>query len=261
MKLKILHLNIERDKHLAKVFELVEQQKPDIICMCEIIETDAKDIAEKFYYKMVYSPLVNSEHGSQGSAIFSKLPILESSNQRYDDKISDELPFIDLNYNFDNGNRPADRFLYHNSVLSIVINNSIGEKITIATTHFPVTDLETPGYEKHTFDETNDIREINHSRIFFDRFMTIIRNLPRPIIFTADLNNPRGNYVYDNLAHELIDLTPKNIETTLDPILHRLKNSNLVVDTIMISPEIKSEDIKIVEGVSDHKALIATLAM
>lgn len=128
MKIKLLHLNIERNKHLPKLFELIEQQNPDIICLCEIIETDAKKISKQFDYNFVFSPLVNSTNGKQGSAIFSKLPILESHNQRYDNKISDELPFIDFSYRSNDGNRPKDRFLYHNSLLSIVINNNVGKK-------------------------------------------------------------------------------------------------------------------------------------
>ena len=259
MKIKLIHLNIERDKHLKSVSHLIESQKPDVMCMCEIAEVDANFFSNKFGYKMAYSPILNSDRGTYGSAIFSKTPILESSSTRYDDKVSDVLPFVKFDGGINGGNRPRDRFSYHNSVLTATISNEHGGKITVSTTHFPVTDHSTPGYEDHVFDETNDVREVNHTRIFFDRFMSIIKSLPYPLIFTADLNNPRGEYIYDTLAHTLIDLTPSDTKSTLDPEMHHLKNIDLVVDTIMVSPDIQVDSMDVVVGVSDHKALISVL--
>jgi len=86
-----------------------------------------------------------------------------------------------------------------------------------------------------------------------------LRTLKNPLIFTADLNNARGEYVYDTIADELIDIIPKSISSTIDPKLHRKANLKLVVDTIMISPDILVEDFKIIENISDHKALISIL--
>ena len=259
MKIKLIHLNIERNKHLKAVSQLIESQKPDVMCMCEIAEVDANFFSNKFGYKMVYSPILNSDRGTYGSTILSKMQIIESSNIRYDDKTSDALPFVKFDGGISNGNRPKDRFSYHNSVLTATISNERGGMVTISTTHFPVTDHSTPGHEDHVFDETNDVREVNHTKIFFDRFMSIIKNLPYPLVFTADLNNPRGEYIYDALAHTLIDLTPSDIKSTLDPEMHHLKNIDLVVDTIMVSPDIQVDTVNVVDGVSDHKALISVL--
>ncbi|MFA6445755.1 MAG: endonuclease/exonuclease/phosphatase family protein [Candidatus Paceibacterota bacterium] len=257
MKIKVLHLNIERDKHLDSVVNFVELHKPDIMCFCEIREKDAVDFSQRFNCKYVYSPLFNTKDGTHGQAIFYRVPILDSLISSYGSDLKEELPFIVVDAPTPNNNRPVDRFHWNYTLLTITIQNSNGDKIIIGTTHFPVADHSTPGYEDHSFDEITDVIDIDYVRECFDRFMSVIRKLPYPLIFTADMNNPRGEYIYDTLAHNLLDLTPIDIESTLDQNLHRRKDLHLVVDTIMTSPGIETARVKIFDGVSDHKALIA----
>ena len=261
MKIKIIHLNIERDKHIEAITEFFGSETADIVCICEASESDTKNFAEKFGYEFVFSPIMESQVGKYGSAILSKKPILESANLRYDDNLSDNLPFVTFNNDYKNTDykRPKDRFLYHYALLTITIKNDKGEKITISTTHFPVTDHFSPGLPDHVYNEPSDIEELDHTRMIFDKFMAVIKSISTPLIFTADLNNPRGEYIYDTLAHELVDLTPKDLISSIDPDLHYRKGLSLVVDTIMISQNIQSGMAKVVSGVSDHKAIVALL--
>ncbi|MFA6430533.1 MAG: hypothetical protein WC229_01415 [Candidatus Paceibacterota bacterium] len=259
MKIKIAHLNIERDKHLELVHNFFDLHKPDVFCLCEIIESNAINFAKEFGYNFVYSPLINTEKGTQGSAIFSKVPILASSILRYDDQDGSVLPFVTFDSINKDKNRPKAMFTYHYAILTAEIENDKKEKVIVSTTHFPVADHSTPGLDDHVLDEMSDIREINKSRIFFDRFLSIIKTLPRPLIFTADMNNSRGEYIYDTLAHELLDLTPSGIVSTIDSKIHRCRDLSLVVDTVMVSSEINVGEVKIFDGVSDHKALVAEL--
>jgi len=261
MKIKIIHLNIERNKHLETITKFFDSEKADLICICEASLKDTKNLAEKFGYEFVFSPLMDSEEGKYGSAILSRKPILESANLRYDDNLSNDLPFVIFNNDYKNTDykRPKDRFLYHYALLTITIKNDKDEKITISTTHFPVTDHFSPGLPDHVYNEPSDIEELEHTRVLFDKFMSIIKNISTPLIFTADLNNSRGEYVYDTLAHELIDLTPKDLISTIDPDLHYRRGLSLVVDTIMTSQNIQNGEVRVVSGVSDHKAIIALL--
>lgn len=260
MKIKIMHLNVEKDRHLQPVSDFIEKQNPDIACFVEILESEAKKLSVKFGYEFVYSSLISTKTGdTEGTAILSKMPIVDSRDMRYDDNPENES--LPTEKTASKGNRQRDRFLFHSSLLAVSIDTGDEKILTVATTHFPVTDHTTPGYEEHSFDETTDVQEINHTRRLFDRFISIIKKVPSPLVFTADLNNPRGEYMYDTLAHELIDLTPKNIDSTIDPNLHRKKDLNLVVDTIMTSSDIKSEKVEVFEGVSDHKSLVATLEL
>jgi len=254
--MKILHLNIERDKHVKKVRKLLDGENPDVACFCEIYEKDAGRMASDFGYGFVFSPLVRTESGGLlGYAILSKVRILEASDIRYDDATSIKIPRVDPAQEMADGNRPENRFSYYYSVLSASLKGGL----TVATTHFPVTDHSTPGLEDHVFDEMQDVKEVVKTGNIFGKFLEIIRELPSPLVFTADLNNARGEYMYDALAHELVDLVPRGIESTLDPELHRKKGLKLVVDTIMASPDVKVWDVNIREGVSDHKALVAEL--
>jgi len=140
--------------------------------------------------------------------------------------------------------------------ISIKCNDSL---LIISTTHFPVADHSTLGLFDHELSYIGDINEIENTRNYLDRLISIIRSINRPLIFTADLNNARGEYVYDTLAHELIDIVPDTVISTIDPKLHRCPNLNLLVDTIMISSNISVDEFEIIEGVSDHKALIVSL--
>lgn len=258
MEIKIIHINIEGNKHESKVSKLINDQNPYIICLCEIRESFAKNLAKEFKYNYIYSPLVSVDNETQGSAILTKYKIIEDSSSRYDKSDLDSLPTLKSSQN---GNRPNDRFMYHYSVLTARLKIGFWKKINIATTHFPVTDHSTPGYPEHVFDELSDVMEVVETRNIFDRFMAIIKNLPSPLLFTADLNNPRGEYMYDKLAHYLIDIVPKNIKSTLDSNLHRAHGLELVVDAVMVSPDLfsKVKSVKMIDGVSDHQAIITIL--
>lgn len=93
----------------------------------------------------------------------------------------------------------------------------------------------------------------------FDKLLFLLDKISFPLIFTADVNNPRGEYIYDTLANKLKDLTPKNIDSTIDPDLHYRRGLRLVVDTIMISSDIKEINTEVISGISDHKAIISIL--
>jgi hypothetical protein len=49
------------------------------------------------------------------------------------------------------------------------------------------------------------------------------------------------------------------LKSSIDPKLHRIKHLNLMVDTIMTTPDVMVEKFAVIEGVSDHKALLADL--
>lgn len=258
--MKVLHLNIERDKHLDAVFRLIEERSPDIICFEEAVDISTKNIAEKFGYEFRHAPLFSmTQGGAEGPAILSKFPILDFKKYHYGEN-TEKIPLVDIDKTtITGGNRPKDRFNYLYSILTILVEDERGNQINVATTHFTVTDHGTPGLEDHTFDETEDLREVNHTNIYFRKFLEQLKSFSYPLIFTSDLNNSRGEYIYDTLAHELADLMPKEIDSTLDPKLHKAKGLKMVVDTIMISPDIKANKVEIIEGVSDHKAILVDL--
>jgi endonuclease/exonuclease/phosphatase family metal-dependent hydrolase len=264
MTFNILHLNIERNNHIETLKKLIKESNPHIICLAEAMNKDIKKIANDFGYQFAFAPLILLKDGNntdqEGSAILSKYPILEVNKYRYDDQISDITPLVLIEDLISkNGERPSNRFKYNYTLLTASIKINENQKIIVSTTHFPVTDHNSPGYKNHEMKNFLNIDDIEHSNVCMDRLIHIIRSLDGPIIFTADLNNPRGEYIYDLLAHELIDIVPNSLKSSIDPKLHRVKNLQLLVDTIMVSSDFKTESFKVIEGVSDHKAYFATL--
>lgn len=58
MTFDILHLNIERSKHLDSVIKLLEDKKPHVVCLAEAMHRDVEHIASVLKYEFVYAPLI-----------------------------------------------------------------------------------------------------------------------------------------------------------------------------------------------------------
>lgn len=264
MILNVLHLNIERNKHLDSVHTLIQEKNPDIICLQEIMYKDAVKLASDFGCGLAFSPLLSIKNGdnqdNQGSAIMSHYPIRDINIHRYDDDKNIDVPVhSDDEVISHNGKRPNDRFMYHYAVLEVLVQCDAYKIVTVATTHFPVVDHHGHKLPDHDLSKLKSIKEIEKTNEYLDRVLNVIRKLQSPIIFTADLNNARGDFVYDSIAHELVDTVPLEVDSTIDPKIHRVKKLKLVVDTIMTSQNIELNSFELIEGVSDHKALIAHL--
>lgn len=262
MNLKIIHLNIEGSRHLDAVANLLDEQKPDVACFVEAMHKDVQQLATKLGYELAFAPLVirkrsdTNENDQEGAVILSRVPILETKVHRYDGNPEIEVPIHFDEHIITKDKREKQRWHYHNSLLtvSIPVDNKI---VTIATTHFPVTDHRLPGLADHDLYDLDGVDEVERARIYLDRLIQIIRTLETPLVFTSDLNNARGEYVYDALAHELVDVVPRDVISSIDPALHRQPELALMVDTIMTSSDVTVENFEALQGMSDHKAFVA----
>jgi endonuclease/exonuclease/phosphatase family metal-dependent hydrolase len=266
MKITILHLNIEIKKHLPNVKKVIQDKNPDIVCLVEATKTEMTSLAQELGYFSIFTPRFYIQEPEnlieEGSIIFSKYPITTYEKYRYDENDENApLPFSEITTTDSDQyvHRPSSRFKHHITLLAATLNLGKGKEVTITTTHFPVTDHVNPGVSDHVLKSIQDIKDIEHVSYYFDRLVQRLRSIRGPVVFTADLNNSRGEHIYDTLAHELIDIVPPHITSTIDPLLHRRKNLMLSVDTIMVSPEITPLDCEALEGISDHKALFASL--
>lgn len=264
MTFKILHLNVERNRHTKAVIKLLEEKKPDVVCFAEAMYEDIKTISSKLGYDFAFATRFifkdNEKSDQEGSAILSKYPILNIGKCRYDDKIlKNPITHTEKDWNTKDKERPKNRFLEKNTLLTALIQINEKQTVTISTTHFPVTDHSTPGLSDHDIKSWQNIDDLEHADVYLDRLIKNIRSLIGPVVFTADLNNPRGEYVYDTIAHELVDRVPISLKSSIDPSLHRVKGLELMIDTIMTTPDISVKSFEVIEGVSDHKAFLALL--
>jgi endonuclease/exonuclease/phosphatase family metal-dependent hydrolase len=77
-------------------------------------------------------------------------------------------------------------------------------------------------------------------------------------ILTGDFNAPRGRATWDTLAAKYKDNIPARYTSSIDPS-HRAGESPYVVDGIFTTPEYEARNVELHEGISDHKAVTATV--
>mgnify|MGYP003518349091 FL=1 len=83
-------------------------------------------------------------------------------------------------------------------------------------------------------------------------------------IITGDFNAPRGRETFAIFAEKFKDNIPLSYESSLDTKFHRSpeirsgERKNMV-DCLFSTPSYFITDVKLIEGVSDHKAIVAFL--
>ncbi len=85
--LKVISLNIEREKHLDLVLPFLAKEKPDVFCLQEVFEKDIPRFEQELGVTSYFSPMTRFPEGEarylMGAAIFSRLPIVHSDTQYY----------------------------------------------------------------------------------------------------------------------------------------------------------------------------------
>lgn len=264
MNLKILHLNVERNRHTTEVIKLLEEKNPDVICFVEAMEKDIDLFVNKFGYNFVFSPrcILEDNIGTEkeGVVILSKYKILNTEKHFYGDGEPGVPPIHKIEDVFVKDNiRPKNRFFDNYTFLNLLLELPDKKMINIASTHFPVVDHFLPGEKDHELKNLQNIDDLEHTKIYLDKIISLIRDIKGPLVFTADMNSARGEYFYDSLAIELVDQVPLSLKSSLDSKLHRVKHVELMVDAFMTTPDISVESFEIIEEVSDHKAFFVVL--
>ncbi len=239
MAIKLLTLNIEGSKHLDKVVPFFKQENADIVCLQEVFKVDFPKIKKELNMQGKLFPGTNiikpnkfadQLHGLKGVAYLTRLK--HSSIEPYyymgDNKIKEFVdPYL------------VNRILVY-SVLDI---NK--QKYIVGTTHFPW---------------TPDGKSSKQQWQAFNSLMAFIKKFDG-FILCGDFNAPRGGDIFSAFTEYFTDSLPQNITSTLDPALHRKGDRlQLVVDTIFHTSNYEVNQVRVVEGVSDHKAIIGEIS-
>ncbi len=241
--LKIISLNLERSKHLHLNLPFFQRENPDVLCLQEVLEADIDRIAQEtglghhlWLRDILTDAPANSDGktGYSGPALFARSPFIASGSEYY--------------YMPQNGiqlERESEFYSETNAHGIVWATVEKGdEQYTLVTTHF-------------TWSE--DGRATEKQKSDFEHLKKILDTLP-PHILTGDLNAPRGFGIWEKfVAYYGRDYIPQGITSTIDPNLHRVKNLQLVVDGIFAHPMYHVDEVAMVEGVSDHKALVASI--
>lgn len=222
--MRILSVNIEGSRHLDKVETLIEEFDPDVVCFQELFERDRRVLSDRFA-QVIHGPMSiqkQDHHAAEPVGVaFASNHAFEPITLRYagPEELEHYIKF--------------DEKLIQRWLLGGVLNG-----MAIVTTHMMVTQNASVEAFQH-----RDAHTILSHLDAFER-----------VVFCGDLNAARGAPIYDLFARSLSDRIPKELETTLDPVLHRAAPINLVVDGAFTKNTNAQVEVRF--GISDHAALL-----
>ena len=238
--LKLVSLNIEKDRHLDRIVPFLSREMPDVFCAQEVYESSIPIIAGALssaayvYAPMTGRPKENPPH-MQGVAIFSRLPITKRDIKYYVGT-PETVPDSD----------DTDPSTYNASNRMVVLCDieKEGHVFRIGTTHFTWTPDGEPTDAQRS--------DMNALLALFDD--------AEELVLTGDFNVSRGGELFGALAQRYKDNVPPHYTTSIDGNLHRKGQLNRMVDGIFSTPSYIVSDVEMIASVSDHCALMATVS-
>lgn len=242
--IKIISLNVERSKHLARNLPFFLEEQPDVLCLQEAFEADLERMKKELKMPfLIWQPDVlidtktnsTGRPGYSGQAILSRQPLTDTGEAYY--------------YMPENGIA-----LQSKGMVDVRLTNAQGvvwasvekdgEQFVFANTHFTWTPDGFP-------DE--------HQETDFAALKSILSTLP-PHVLVGDLNAPRGRGIWEKFSALYDrDNIPPDVPTTIDPELHRFGDLGHVVDCLFTNEKYRATDVRVVSGLSDHQAIVADI--
>jgi endonuclease/exonuclease/phosphatase family metal-dependent hydrolase len=243
--LKMISVNMEGEKHFPRVLNLIKTEDPDIICLQECPQS-FQDYLQTLGYRTDFLPMLyeiqNDVEYTEGLVFASKLPCATVHKYYYQPDY--ELPRHPV---------PTPPHARHHGYILASLEHE-GELYHVATTHVMCTDDGMP-----TEHQTQGVKKL-----------LSLLHTEKPHLICGDFNIPRGyNPLYEDFIKNYTDTIPAEYASSLDRNLHRLGNAtNLnapifdiyMVDHLFIKPEYQVSDVRLQFGVSDHAAIVATIA-
>lgn len=239
--IKLISLNIERSKHLGTVLSFLEKQQPDVFCVQEILENDiARFVSVLGGAEYMFAPALRhmetQDNPIVGEAVFSRPRIVRKDVQFYVGT-ADNIPEHKPSQETETGHAA-------NCALVTLVVEKEGDLFTVGTTHFT--------WSSHG--GASMAQRINMKKLLG------ILGTYAEIVFTGDFNAPRGKEIFSMLADTYKDNVPTRYTTSIDGGLHRAGALNLMVDGLFSTPQYSVSDVRMVCGLSDHCALVATVS-
>lgn len=270
--MKVISVNIEGHTHLKdRILPFLKKEQPNVVCMQEVFEVDLELIASALGMSYHFAPMALVESvsihqkdalGSWGVALFvddvsqldhtgfqqayyvqsavkegKSLPIF------FDEEDPNSMHRVVVSAQFAAGSEHAET-LYD------------GHRCAVATTHFTWS-------PKGSFTE--------EQQQAYESLQAVLQQYPAHLL-CGDFNSPRewasdnqheekqyAQNVFGKLAtSEYVDTIPHSISTTIDGQFHKAGNLELMVDGLFVQKKLRLPNaVRIVDGVSDHKAVVA----
>lgn len=241
--MKLISVNIERNFHHSTVLPFLIDEEADVVCIQEIFEDKVCEYAKALDMSYVFKPMGQWKKPSSGDvidegiigiAIFSKH--IDSYDCKYIIGEENNIPI------FKHTNSPDERNVLNILVMWANILDNNGDVYTIANTHFTWTmDGSSPEYQRE------DARKLVH----------ILDTELKDFVLMGDTNAPRGRETFSLIESKYKDNIPKEYTTSIDQELHRVKGLDLMVDCLFTTPNYKATNVRLINAISDHMAVIA----
>lgn len=254
--MKLVSLNIEGNKHYERFIPFLEKENPDVICMQEVLEEDFEFLKENLQMQGIYKTQAYvcnmSEHYTTmqgkrfGVAIFTK-NILDSGYVFYWGKEENTAMSFEEYFFGEEVKEYVIRReeLRSNVLLWVDIQDVSGAVLRFASTHYPV---------------SNQGESSAHQLEVLVPFFEKLEGL-KDFVVCGDFNAPRGNETFRRIAEKYHDNIPEKYVTSLDQNLHRNKGLMYMVDCLFSTPAYRVTDVSLVDGLSDHMAIVATVEL
>lgn len=249
MALSLVCLNVERSKHLDTVFPFLEEQQPDITCVQELSDRDIAAYEERVGPLIAYVPMARraDEGCVYGVGTFSRQPV-RAQRVSYYRGAEDRVPDFDMS-------SLEKKHANENAAFIYADVEKEGTIYRVGTTHFTWTPNGQPD---------------DYQRADLAKLLSILAEAGE-MVFCGDFNAPRGGEIFSELAGRYKDNIPLKYTWSLDLAIHRHGGgkiekdaheagfSGFMVDGLFTTPGYHANTVALVNGVSDHSAIVATI--
>lgn len=233
----VVSLNIERDRHLGRVIPFIKKyiDAGAVVCLQEVLAETMMRLKRECECEGVFIACCHNqfEHmdDQQGLAMLSRSTI-DAEMVIYQGSQDAPPVYIEKNCKI-------------RGVLLVGSIENGGDLYRVITTHF----TWTPDGQPTDLQRAHLIKLLAACADYDD------------LILCGDFNAPRGGEIFARIADVYRDNIPGDITTTIDPDLHRAGDLQLVVDGLFTTKHYDVTDVKVVGGLSDHKAIIAEVGV
>jgi endonuclease/exonuclease/phosphatase family metal-dependent hydrolase len=240
MTLKLVSLNMELDRHLGDQKRFLDREAPDIICLQEVHEVEF-DALRAEHGHGVFAPMcltrrLDGRFARQGVCIVSRHALRDPQIRPYRDPGG---PLVE----FEAHRMPQS--LIRRVLVMAGVQQRDGRAPMIGTTHFT--------WSPDGKANPEQLRDVD----------LLLAHLEghEPVVFCGDFNAPRGGEIFARVAAHYTDHVPARCTTSIDGARHRAGALQLMVDGLFSSPGVTAADVRLVDGVSDHMAIVADITV
>lgn len=233
--IKLISLNIEMDKHLDRVIPFLKKENADVILLQEVLGKDRALFESALQMHGVYTPqnLICLDTGEHPIGLFTLT----------------HLP-MDKHY-------PIFYKGQGDPLIRMTIQEPEKMERAILVTRM-LKDEKSYWFVNTHFTWSANAQATEAQDRDLEIMLSHLAKMPECIL-CGDFNAPRGARIFDTLAERYQDNIPPNIKSTLDKNFHKAGDLAIVVDGVFTTPHYAVQETRVVEGVSDHCAIVTTL--